>query len=51
MSSGTNKTICVVDDDEAVRDSLCLLLESGGLATRSFVNADAFLKARRTWPA
>jgi two-component system response regulator FixJ len=45
MSSCANRTICIVDDDEAVRDSLCLLLESGGLATRSFVSADAFLSA------
>jgi len=41
----TNKIICIVDDDEAVRDSLCLLLESFGLATRSYVSADAFLRA------
>ena len=40
-----SKTICIVDDDEAVRDSLSLLLESGGLATRSYGNADAFLAA------
>ena len=39
-----NKTVCIVDDDEAVRDSLCLLLESGGLETQGFANADAFLE-------
>lgn len=45
MNGCANRIICIVDDDEAVRDSLCLLLESGGLATRSFVSADAFLQA------
>ena len=45
MSQTDNKTVCIVDDDEAVRDSLSLLLESGGLATRSFPSADAFLRA------
>lgn len=45
MNGCTNRIICIVDDDEAVRDSLCLLLESGGLATRSYVSADAFLQA------
>jgi len=45
MTIPTNRTICIVDDDEAVRDSICVLLESGGLATRSFESADAFLKA------
>jgi FixJ family two-component response regulator len=45
MSQSDHKTVCIVDDDEAVRDSLSLLLESGGLATRSFPSADAFLRA------
>ena len=45
MTAPANRTICVVDDDEAVRDSLCLLLESSGLATRSYESADAFLEA------
>jgi FixJ family two-component response regulator len=40
-----SQTICIVDDDQAVRDSLSLLLESGGLSTRSYDSADAFLKA------
>ncbi len=44
MHEPGNKTVCIVDDDEAVRDSLCLLLESGGLDTRSFASADAFLE-------
>ena len=41
------RTVCIVDDDEAVRDSLRLLLESGGLVTHSFPSADAFLRAGR----
>jgi len=45
MSHAHTRTVCIVDDDEAVRDSLRLLLESGGLATRSFASADAFLQA------
>ena len=45
MTAPANRTICIVDDDEAVRDSLCMLLESGGLATRSYESADAFLAA------
>ena len=45
MSRADTRTVCIVDDDEAVRDSLQLLLESGGLVTRSFASADAFLRA------
>jgi two-component system response regulator FixJ len=35
----------VVDDDEAVRDSLSVLLESAGLAVRTYESATAFLEA------
>jgi len=45
MSDSTDRVVCIVDDDEAVRDSLSLLLESSGLATRSYESADAFLQA------
>ena len=45
MSQADIRTVCIVDDDEAVRDSLSLLLESGGFVTRSFPSADAFLRA------
>ena len=37
----------VVDDDEAVRDSLTLLLEAEGLVTEGFDNAQSFLEAYR----
>ena len=39
----TNQTIFIVDDDEAVRDSLNLLLQSVGLKTKTFESAPAFL--------
>lgn len=37
-------TVCIVDDDEAVRDSLRLLLDSHGMATRSYASPSQFLK-------
>jgi CheY-like chemotaxis protein len=45
MNGPDGGIVCIVDDDEAVRDSLRLLLESSGLATRCFASADAFIKA------
>lgn len=38
-------TVHVVDDDQAVRDSLGLLLEAEGMRTRTFASAAAFLDA------
>ena len=40
-----NGLIYVVDDDEAVRDSLSLLLEARGYTVRSFASAGEFLNA------
>ncbi len=37
--------VYIVDDDEAVRDSMRLLLESSGFDTRDFASADQFLDA------
>lgn len=37
--------IFLVEDDEATRDSLCLLFESEGLACRGFASGEAFLAA------
>ena len=37
--------VYVVDDDEAVRDSMRLLLESSGFIARDFASADLFLRA------
>ena len=39
----TVRTVLVVDDDEAVRDSLQALLESYSIRVRSFVSAEDFL--------
>jgi FixJ family two-component response regulator len=36
--------VCVVDDDEAVRDSIACLLESVELPSRQFADANAFLE-------
>lgn len=37
-------TVFIVDDDEAVRDSLSWLMQSVGLKTEAFPSADAFLQ-------
>lgn len=36
-------TVYVIDDDQAVRDSVRMLLESDGLRTHTFPSAEAFL--------
>jgi len=38
-----NLTISIVDDDPAVRDALCRLMDSAGLAATSFASAEEFL--------
>lgn len=38
-----SKNVYLVDDDEAVRSALTLLLETVGLTVRSFASPDAFL--------
>jgi two-component system, LuxR family, response regulator FixJ len=43
--------VYVVDDDEAVRDSLCLLIELHGFEARSFERPEAFAKAFKRPPA
>lgn len=44
--------VFIVDDDDAVRDSLALLLESAGLEVESFDNAaDALARCEKTRPA
>jgi two-component system response regulator FixJ len=37
------KKVCVIDDDEAVRDSMRVLLESYGVAVEAFSSAREFL--------
>jgi len=44
-------TVDVIDDDEAVRDSLALVLGSAGIAVRTHVSAAAFLAALPKEPA
>ena len=36
--------VCIIDDDEAIRESLRLLLFADGLASTTFDSADAFLE-------
>ena len=36
-------TICIIDDDEAIRESLRLLLFAGGMSSYVYESADAFL--------
>jgi len=40
-----NGTICIIDDDEAVRESLRILLFAEGYQSVQFESADAFLEA------
>jgi two-component system response regulator FixJ len=44
-SMGTTETVHVVDDDEAVRDSLRVLLEASGFVVRTYDSAAVFLAA------
>ncbi|BBM06135.1 hypothetical protein HAALTHF_48500n [Vreelandella aquamarina] len=41
-SSPKTSAIAVVDDDDALRESLVWLLESVGLTSRAFASGDAF---------
>lgn len=36
-------TVCIIDDDEAIRESLRLLLYAGGMSSCVYESADAFL--------
>lgn len=47
MTSGGEQTVFVVDDDAAVRDSICELVESVGLRSEAHASASAFLEAFR----
>jgi len=42
----TEDTICVIDDDSSVRDSLRALLESAGHTVKGYASANAFLADR-----
>jgi two-component system response regulator FixJ len=41
---GTDDAVHVIDDDDAVRESLTFLLKTAGLAVRTYENATAFLR-------
>jgi FixJ family two-component response regulator len=41
----TSKIIAIIDDDEAMQDSLRDLMESAGLTARSFGSAEEFLES------
>jgi FixJ family two-component response regulator len=43
LSAKDDRVVCVVDDDEAVRDSICVLLQSEGIAARAHGSAAEFL--------
>ncbi|MBV8936159.1 MAG: response regulator transcription factor [Alphaproteobacteria bacterium] len=45
------RCVYIVDDDEAVRDSLCVLLESRGYSVQNFASAPEFLAAAAALPA
>ena len=45
MSVDDSKLIAIIDDDEAMQDSLRDLLEAAGLAARCFGSAEEFLKS------
>ncbi|MCS6763898.1 MAG: response regulator transcription factor [Candidatus Protistobacter heckmanni] len=45
MSKQAQETVFIVDDDEAVRDSLTWLLEANRYAVRTFSGAEQFLQA------
>jgi len=47
---GGNPCVYIVDDEEAVRDSLSFLLESKGYVVKSFGSAPAFLAAAPSLP-
>ena len=41
----TSNVIAIIDDDEAMQDSLCDLMESTGLVARCFGSAEEFLES------
>lgn len=41
-SSGRTRTVCVIEDDIAVRESLTAVIEIGGSQAISFANAEEF---------
>jgi len=47
----TPPTVFIVDDDDAARDSLAMLLQLKGYSARTFATAEEFLETYRPeWP-
>ena len=44
-AADAGQTVFIVDDDPAICESLCNLIESAGLVTRQFASAEEFLNA------
>lgn len=44
MTQASGATICVIDDDRAVRESTVALLETAGYTVKPFASADDFLR-------
>ena len=44
VSNAPKPHVIVVDSDAAVRDSMCVLLQSHGIGTRAYASATAFLR-------
>lgn len=47
LSASPSATVYVVDDDEAVRESVMLLLEVHGFEVRDFADARSFIEAEK----
>jgi FixJ family two-component response regulator len=45
VTTGNNKAVAIVDDDEEVRVALGGLLKSAGLAARAFESAEEFIES------
>lgn len=46
----SDPTVFIIDDDDAVLDSLSVLLETGGFSVKAFASANAFLAAvQQSW--
>jgi hypothetical protein len=46
----TSKLIAIIDDDDAMRDSLRGLMKAAGLVARCFGSAEEFLSGTRGYP-
>ena len=49
-SPGSERTVYVVDDDDAVRDALSMLFRTAGLRVETFPSAVAFLQCKKLEP-